>query len=116
MRTYFVAPQLVFAPFLAELLESAGLSVVRTDRRLDIRALEALAPEVVVLDTSDPAYDYVAISVIVKHLLPDATILAWADTQTRLAQDLEREGVLVISYQLEPEEAIERIRRRFSRR
>jgi len=48
--TYLIEPQAVFEPFLARLLERAGLAIVGTSRTLDRRALDLSDPDVVVVD------------------------------------------------------------------
>jgi CheY-like chemotaxis protein len=109
-RAYFVEPQAVFAPFFTEVLERAGLEVIRTDSALDLLALDSTLPEVLVLDASDPVVDYEALLSAVRGRVPGLRVLAWADSSRPLFERLKREGVTPISYGLEPADAVTVIR------
>ena len=109
-RAYFVEPQAVFAPFFTQVLERAGLDVIRTDSALDLLALGSSLPEVLVFDASDPVVDYEALLAAARGRVPGLRVLAWADSAQPLFERLRREGVTPIPYGLEPADAVVAIR------
>jgi chemotaxis response regulator CheB len=109
-RALFLESQSIFSPFLTQLLRDAGLDVVRTDRTLDMRALETMRPDVLVVDANDVAIDYERMVAAARARVPGLRVIAWADRASPLFEVLRREGVETIPYDLEPVQAVRAIR------
>ncbi len=78
-RVLLIEPQSLFAPYFVATLESLGLAVVGVRSRADVRAVRALAPDVVVVDLAHLPVAPLRIIRALRRALPLAHIVVYAN-------------------------------------